>query len=168
MNRRRTINKPLRLTLLTGNSPLIRERITLYPPSHNRILLCIQRLWRTSPRRGKKHLRNKNLFLHNIDLKLAPRSLRKPMVQQSGTLMLEKWWIARRKERTGSTKETVKRNSKLSGTGRSRHLHKTSKLTAKRIEAERAEKLLTIRREVTESPTMNLLYSPLMWEDWIS
>ena len=68
----------------------------------------------------------------------------------------------RRRGRIGSIKKTVKRNSKPSETGRSRHLHKTSKLTAKRKRAERAEKLLTIRREGTESPMMNLPYSPSM------
>jgi hypothetical protein len=37
-----------------------------------------------------------------------------------------------------------------------------SEQTAKRRKTEREEKLLTIRREVTESPMMNLPYSPLM------
>ena len=76
--------------------------------------------------------------------------------------MLDKWRIARRKGRIGSIKKTVKRNSKLSETERSRPLHKTSEQTAKRGKTEREEKLLTIRRKVTESPMMNLPYSPLM------
>jgi hypothetical protein len=37
-----------------------------------------------------------------------------------------------------------------------------SEQTAKRRKTEREEKLLTIRREVTESPMMSLPYSPLM------
>jgi hypothetical protein len=76
--------------------------------------------------------------------------------------MLKMCRIARRGGKIGFIKKSIKRNSKLSETGRSRLLHKTSKLTAKRKRAERAEKLLTIRREGTESPMMNLPYSPLM------
>jgi len=37
-----------------------------------------------------------------------------------------------------------------------------SEQTAKRRKTEREEKLLTIRREATESPITNLPYSPLM------
>ena len=168
MNRRRKTCKPLRQILLTGNSPLKRKKISLNSPSRNRILLCRQKLRWTSPRRGKKHLRNKKLFLHNTDLKQVPRSLKKLMVQQSRTLMLEKWRKASRKGRISFIKKTVKRNSKLSEIKRSRLLHKTSEQTAKRGKTERAEKLLTIRREGIESPMMNLPYSPLMWEGWIS
>ncbi len=70
--------------------------------------------------------------------------------------------MARRKGRIGFIKKTVKRNSKLSETERSRLLHKTCEQTAKRRKTERAERLLTIRREGIESQMMNLPYSPLM------
>ena len=67
-----------------------------------------------------------------------------------------------RKGRIGFIKRIVKRNNKLSETERSRFLHKMSEQTAKRRKTERAEKLLTTRREGIESPMMNLPYSPLM------
>ena len=77
----RTTGKPLRQIRLTGNSPLERKKISLNSPSHNRILLWRRKLRWTSPRRGKKHLRNKKPFLYNTDLKYVPRSLKKLIVQ---------------------------------------------------------------------------------------
>ena len=74
----------------------------------------------------------------------------------------KEWIIKNGREKIGSIKMKVKRNSKLLETGRSRLLHKTSKQAAKRKIIERAEKLLIIRREGTESPMMKLPCSPLM------